>query len=166
MRAPRVALLLCAAIASAASAQNTAPGPIPVQQAGSEVPFAVRWGKWGAAALFLGFTAAGLVEHQAADNDFEALRQFCITSGACQIGSDGRYLDARAEQRYATVVHGDRVARAMFISGQVALAGAAALFVVELMKEKGTRNIPYSGLLVAPSRDGLRVGWRFTVGSP
>jgi hypothetical protein len=76
------------------------------------------------------------------------------------VGPDGRYLDPSAEERYQRVVVGDRRARAWLVGGQVALVGSVALFVIELTREKGSQNIPYSGLVVEPGRYGTRVGFR------
>lgn len=166
----RAAVALAALLtwsAGAAMAQN--PIPLPAggtRGGGADVPGIVKWGKWGAAALFLGLTTAGVLEHQSADDAYASLTRYCSNIGPCNLGPDGRYLNPTAEQMYQEVVDGDRQARALFITGQVALAGAAALFVVELMKERGTRNIPYSGFTAAPYRGGWNVGWRLTFGSP
>lgn len=136
------------------------PGPNPT-------PKAVRWGKWVVAGMWLGLTVGGVVEHHAADDAYNDLQQYCFDIGPCTIGPDGRYLNPEAETRYQDVVQGDRTARALFVTGQVALAGAAALFVVELLKEKGTHNIPFNGLVVAPARGGgMHVGWSLKIGSP
>ena len=136
------------------------PGPNPT-------PKVVRVGKWVAAGAWLGLTVAGVVEHNAADDAYNELQQYCFDIGPCTIGSDGRYTNPEAEARYQDVVHGDRSARALFVTGQVALAGAAALFVVELLKEKGTHNIPFNGLVVAPARGGgTNVGWSIRIRSP
>ena len=76
------------------------------------------------------------------------------------VGLDGRYANPAAEGHYQQVVSADRAARAWLVSGQVALGGAAALFVVELLKDHGTTNIPFQGLVVAPTRTGTHVGWQ------
>ena len=163
MKRAIVLLWLLAAPASLHAQATPAPQPGSSSQ---DVPFLVRWGKWGAALLFAGFTAYGALEHEQANEDYSQLRQFCLDIGPCTIGPDGRYIDPNAEALYQEVVQGDRTARASFIGGQIALAGAAALFVVELSRSKGTENIPYNGLVVAPSPYGLKVGWRLSFGSP
>ncbi|MFI5208370.1 MAG: hypothetical protein ACHQX4_10155 [Gemmatimonadales bacterium] len=146
------ACLANVAVVRAARAQDT-----PQTGASNPTPPAVKYGKWGAAALFAAFTAAGAIEHNAADDRFRALEQYCISTGPCAIGPDGRYTNPDAESRYQAVVQRDRVARVWFLSGQIAMGGAAALFVVELLHDHGTRNIPYSGLVVEPGKIGLRV---------
>jgi len=155
------ALLALGLLIPAARASAQAPGT-----AGGPTPALVHYGKWGAAALFATFTALGVVEHNRANARFEDLRRFCFDVGPCTIGADGRYADAQAEARYQAVVSGDRAARTWLISGQVALAGAAALFVVELLKEKGTQNIPSSGLEITPTPTGTRIGLRLPFRGP
>lgn len=161
----RRALLLAWLLACPALVQAQA-NPAPQGSSSEQVPFLVRWGKWGAALLFAGLTAYGAYQHEQANADYVLLRQYCLDVGPCTIGPDGRYTDPGPEALYQQVVQGDRTARASFIAGQVALAGTAALFVMELSRQKGTENIPYSGLTVAPSPYGLKVGWRLSFGSP
>jgi hypothetical protein len=156
----RRALLLATLLAVpefAEAQQPTAPPP---------VPGIVRHGKWGAAALFVAATGLGLLEHNRANNAFDDLRTMCGTTAQCSIGQDGRYTDPVAEAQYQTIVSGDRAARSWFIGGQVALAGTAALFVIELLHARGSPNIPYSGLLVTPTRDGTRIGLRLPIRLP
>ena len=119
------------------------------------VPGIVRTGKWIGAGVFAGSMALALLEHRAADNALDRLRSFC-RQASCAIGPDGRYIDPDAESRYAEVVNGDRMARVWLIAGQVTFVATAALFVVELTKDRGTTNIPFSGMVVEPGR----IGWR------
>lgn len=124
-----------------------------------EVPPIIRYGKWGAAALFAGFTTLGVVQHRNANQAFSRLQDFCRVGGSCAIGPDGRYANPAAESRYQDVVSNDRAARAWLISGQVALAGATAMFIVELLQQRETRNIPLQGLLIEPGAWDTRIGW-------
>ena len=126
----------------------------------------VRNGKWGAAALFVAATTIGFLEHNRADNAFDDLRTLCGNAVQCTIGPDGHYTDSAAEAQYQRIVAGDRAARSWFIGGQVALAGTAALFVIELLHARGAPNIPYSGFIVKPTRDGTRIGWRLPIRLP
>lgn len=139
--------------AGVAHAQQSEPKP--------NTPAIIHYGKWGAALVFAGFTALGVIEHSNANNSFAELQQFCLASGACAIGPDGRYLDPAAESRYQAVVRGDRAARSWLIGGQVALAGTAAMFIVELLKERGTTNIPLQRLIVTQHTGITRVGLLF-----
>lgn len=153
----RPAAALALALLVAAPAQRLA-----AQSADSgrpATPPIVHYGKWGAAALFAGLTSLGVIEHDRANAAFDRLTAFCLNVGPCGIGPDGRYANPAAESRYQEVVRGDRAARALLLSGQIALAGTAALFILDLMKEHGTPNIPFNGLLLEPGRQ-TRLGWR------
>ena len=154
-------LMLAALLAMpglATAQQPAAPPPL--------VPGIVHHGKWGAAALFVAATGIGLLEHRRANDAFDDLRTLCGTSAQCSIGQDGRYADPVAEAQYQKIVAGDRAARSWFIGGQVALAGTAALFVIELLHARGSPNIPYSGFIVKPTRDGTRIGIRLPIRMP
>jgi len=137
-------LALClAALASrgAAQAPDSARDNAPATR---NAPALVRLGKWGAAALFLGFTATGISHHNGADADYRALTSYCkVGGGSCLLTSDGTYVDPRSEELYQQVIAGDKAARAWLITGQVALAGAAALFIMQLSYEHGPHNIPF-----------------------
>lgn len=148
------AAALAACLANAAVVRSARAQDGPRNGEANPTPPAVKYGKWGAAALFAAFTAAGAIEHNEAESRFRALESYCISTGACTIGPDGRYADPNAESRYQAVIRRDRTARLWFLSGQIAMGGAAALFVVELLHDHGTRNIPYSGLVVEPGRIG------------
>lgn len=152
----RAAIIACAAAlcASPLMAQSDAPAR-PVRT----VSPVVHYGKWGAVLAFASLTALGALEHSQANEAYERLRGFCRDGGSCAIGPDGRYANPVAESRYQAVVTSDRAARTLLVSGQVALGGAAALFIVELLVDRGTKNIPLQRVLVAPQRDGAtRVG--------
>ncbi|MBI1723884.1 MAG: hypothetical protein HYR48_08260 [Gemmatimonadetes bacterium] len=138
-----------------------------VQSPGEFVtPPGIKYGKWAAAAAAVGFTALGIRTHHAANADFRALADYCRSRGACAIGPDGRYADPVAEERYRAVVRGDRAARAWLVSGQAALVGSAVLFVLELKRDRGPPNIPYSGFVVEPGAFGTRVGFRLPFRGP
>ena len=154
MRPASLALALLLA-ARAAAAQSGTPA-----QEQPEASAFVRYGKWGAAAMFVAFTAAGAIAHDHANADWDRLASYCRQGGVCTIGPDGRYTNPRAEAMYWDVVHQDRAARVWLIGGQAALAGAVTLFVIELRRHRGPPNIPFSGLTVEPGRLGLRLGYR------
>ena len=155
-RAAGIALVLALA---AGPALGQAPTGTDTQRAARTVSPVVHYGKWGAALLFAGLTGLGALEHSQANEAFEQLQDFCRGGGSCAIDSDGRYANPMAESRYQSVVSSDRTARMLLMGGQVALGGAAALFVIELLRDRGTTNIPLHRVLVAPQRNGLtRVG--------
>jgi hypothetical protein len=131
-----------------------------------EAPAAFRFGKWAAAGLAAGFTALAIDRHNGADRAYEALVAYC-RSTPCTLRPDGTYNDAGAEARYQDAVRLDRQARAWFIGGQAAIAGAVALFILEVRHgPREPSNIPYEGpprgggrwaLLLEPGRVGVRV---------
>ncbi len=123
------------------------------------VPFAIKWGKWAAAAAAVGFTALGVHSHNEGDAAYSSLIDYCRTV-PCPFAPDGRYADARAEALYQRVVRDDRAARAWLIGGQFAALGSAVLFVLELTRQREEPNIPYAGFLVETSPRGTRIGWR------
>jgi hypothetical protein len=103
----------------------------------------------------------GIRTHNNADDAFRDLASYCRSRGYCSLGPDGRYQDPEAERRYRDVVNGDRWARTWLVGGQAALIGSVVLFVMELKRGRGPQNIPYSPLVVEPSRAGAtRLGVR------
>ena len=152
-----LALALALALAPGAARAQAQPEP-------ARAPALVRWGKWAAAAAFAGFTVQGILRHHDADDAYDRLVRYCRSGGSCLLGPGGTYPDGRSEALYQESVRGDRAARAWLVAGQVALVGAAALFIVELNYDRGTRNIPYEPrAYVAPGRDGVLVGMRIAL---
>jgi len=141
------------------AAQATA--PLPPRQ----VPPLVKWGKWSAAAVFVGLTVQGISRHEDADAAYRQLVGHCRAGGSCVLAANGSYADPRSEALYQETVSGDRAARAWLITGQAALVGAVALLIVELSYEHGQENIPYEPrAYVAPGRGSVLVGLRVSVG--
>jgi hypothetical protein len=144
-------------------------GPLRAQTAdakGQSAPPAIKWGKWAAAALAAGFTALGIHQHNSGDAAYTALINYCTQAGPCPLASDGHYANAQAEALYQRVVRDDRSARAWLIGGEIAAVGSAVLFVLELGRDKGPPNIPYSGLLVEPGFRATKLGFRLPIGGP
>jgi len=107
-----------------------------------------------------GLVALGIRTHQQADDDFQALASYSRSQGLCELAEHGRYTDRVPEVCYWDIVGGARAARAYLLGAQAALVGSVVMFVLELKRGRGTRNIPYSGLIVRPGRFGTRVGVR------
>ncbi len=133
-------------------------------QSPQPAPALYRTGKWIAAAAAVTLTGIGIADHDQANAAYTQLVNYCA-GGTCQIGPDGHYTDPVAESKYNTVVQSDRAARVFLVSGQVALAGAVAMFILELHHAgKEPPNIPYHGLTIAPARIAgakvMRIGWR------
>jgi hypothetical protein len=150
-----VSLALAAVLAGPLHAQ-------PAPQAEHATPFAIRWGKWGAAALAVGFTALGVHQHNDGDAAYRELIARCQII-PCPIASNGRYADAAAEAIYQRVVRDDRSARAWLVGGELAAVGGAVLFILELSTNREPPNIPYSGLVLESDTRGTRVGWRIVL---
>lgn len=147
-----VGLVLGAALAGPLQAQTVPPAQL-------ETPFAIKWGKWAAAAMAVGFTAFGIHQHNDGDAAYSELIDRC-RAAPCPFAPDGRYADARAEAIYQRVVHDDRTARAWLVSGQLAAVSSAVLFVLQLSTNREPPNIPYSGLIVESDARGVRLVWR------
>ncbi len=151
-------------VVTAALLLTAAPRTGYAQLADAQPPATVRYGKWIAAALFGGFTALGVQEHERANDRFRELVGYCEDTGPCRVGPDGRYTNSEAEARYREVARGDRAARGWLVAGQVALLTSVTLFVIELRRGRNQR----AGLLQpfvafpgggAPSRVGVSVVW-------
>ena len=107
-------------------------------------PF-VKYGKWLLVGASAGMNYSALRAHNNAEDSFDALESTCLAARArCQLGPDGEYLDPEIEGLYQNSLHYDRIARGWLIGGEVALAGAAVLFVWELTRPKARPgNIPF-----------------------
>jgi hypothetical protein len=154
--------LVAAASAPPAFAQRDSAAP-----AAAPVPYrvapSITWGKWAAAAAAVGSTVLGIRQHNAGNNAYRDLVLYCGEVITCSIGSDGRYVDARAEATYQQVVRHDRSARAWLVVGQLAALGSAVLFVLELKHGGGPPNIPFNGITVDSGNGVTRVGYRIPI---
>ena len=149
------------AVAQTDTAATASPAAGAVRPA---TPRGVRYGKWAAAALAVGATAAGIHAHNAGNSAYAELVGYCSQITTCRLASDGRYADPMAEATYQRVVRADRSARVWLVAGQVSAVGAAVLFVMELSHAGGPPNIPFAGLLVEAGLRQTRVGVRVGVG--
>lgn len=141
-------LTACPAVSSLSAQEQPRPAPA-----------VYRYGKWTAALLAAGATAVGISTHNAANRAYDDLIDFC-RANPCRLQPDGYYVDAEAEARYDVVVRRDRAARAWFVAGQAAIAGAVALFILEIRHgPRDPANVPFSGLVLEPGRVGWRVAW-------
>lgn len=157
LRIVAVALATAAAPAAPARAQTDS-----LAGAREHSPPLIRYGKWAALALATGFTGAGAVAHERADDHFQDLLAYCRTGASCALGADGRYADPTAEATFQRSVRDDRIARRWLLGGQAALLGSAVLFMMELSRKGGPPNIPFSPYLVAgrnATQFGLQFGW-------
>jgi len=123
----------------------------------------VHYGKWLLAAGAVGFTILGEHEHRRSQHFWSQLLRICQADNqTCALGDDGRYINDQAEALYQESVYYDHRARHRLIAGQLSLLGAAALFIADLSgKVEKPGNIPFHGLTVAPTENGLHLGLRF-----
>lgn len=137
-------------LATPLMAQSARPSPL------------VHWGKWGAAGLSLGLHLLAISAHNRSDRTLRTLTANCFdTPAACDIGSDGAYVDPRSEAQFQSVLSDNRKARAYLITGEVALLGTVVLFVSDLTRKKAhPPNKPFNPE-IAPGPNGTtHVGFR------
>jgi hypothetical protein len=122
-----------------------------------------KYGKWLLIAGSAGMTYGAIQAHNQAEDSFDALEAHCLESRQrCALGPDGTYLDPTSEALYQESLHYDRSARRWLVGGEVALAGAAALFVWELTRPKERPgNIPFEPEIRSIRGGGTGVGLRF-----
>jgi len=124
----------------------------------------VHYGKWATAATAVGLTILAARENASAQDNWRALTALCRgDNAACQLRTDGRYVDYDAELLYQRTAYYDRRARSRLLGGQVALLASAALFIMDLRHQGGNPpNIPLHGLqmMAEPAGDGARIGVR------
>jgi len=142
--------------------------PLRAQQSGTEDerPWFVsvsRWAKWPTLAAAIGLTAAAIARKDDANEYFDRLETLCIEdSDACQLGSDGTYLNPAAENLYQETVRLDAQARRWMIGGQGFLFVSGGLFLIDLVAGKSKpKNIPFTPFEAYASPGTLGLRWRF-----
>jgi hypothetical protein len=105
----------------------------------------IKYGKWVLLAGAAGMNYFAIRAHNRAEKAFDGVESRCFeTRSRCDLGPDGRYLDAEIESFYQSSLRYDRIARGWLIGGESALAGAAVLFIWELARPKERPdNIPF-----------------------
>lgn len=133
------ALTLVVTIATpVTTAAQTTDGP-PSEQ-GSFLSYA-KWGVLGAAVTA---GVIGFAQHTDADDRFDAIEAICVSDPTrCAIGADGAYRDADLEARYQQVLDADANARTALVLSQIAVAGALAMFLLDLGGDGEPDNVPY-----------------------
>jgi hypothetical protein len=118
----------------------------------------LRVAKWTTAGLAAGAAVYGVLNNRKADDEFEQLEQVCVDQpDRCdERQPGGAYADADMEAQYQNIRALDRRARTALIAGQVGIAAAVVLFVLDLRHDDGPANIPYDPDLldIMPARDG------------
>lgn len=160
-RAITVAALL-AGLVPAVRAQETPATPPPRNWKEN----VVHYGKWTTAAAAVGLTILAAREHDRANESFQHLLSLChADNAACQLRSDGRYVDYQAELYYQQTLYYDHRARHRILGAQISVLTSATLFILDLRHHGGNPpNIPFNGsrleLSAEPLGDGARLGVR------
>lgn len=108
-------------------------------------PALVKYGKWILLAGALGMGYQASQSHKEADRAFDRLEDYCFElESRCARAPSGRYLDPVSESYYQRSLSHDRKSRGWLIGGEVALLGAAGMFIWELSRPKRPNpNIPF-----------------------
>ena len=141
-RATRVlALTIAVALVVVAPLRASAQAPSPPQP-GSPV---VRIAKWTLLAAAVGLGAYALQRSTDAADAYDALRALCLDApGRCAHGG-GEYADVEAEALYDRALAADRQAKIGIYTGEAALIGSVAMFIIDLRAGDGPPTIPFPG---------------------
>jgi hypothetical protein len=127
---------------------------------------ALRIAKWTMVGASVGAALYGFSNNQRADDAYEGLEQMCqadlVRCAARTPG--GAYTDPVLESEFQEIRRLDRRARTGLLVGQVAVASAVVLFIMDLRNGRPPPNIPYDGRAprLEPARDGgVALVWRF-----
>jgi len=121
------------------------------------------YGKWAALAGSVGLTTVAILRNRDADEIFDGLITLCSNAPLeCVRGDGGTYQGPDAERLYQETLRLDRQARGWMIGGQVALAAAGVMFLIDLVsKDQGPKNIPFTPLEVFSGSRTVGVRYRF-----
>lgn len=122
-----------------------------------------EYGKWAALAGAAGLTTVAILRNRDADEIFEGLTTLCRSAPSeCVRRDDGTYEGSDAERLYQETVRLDRQARSWMIGGQIALAAAGTMFLIDLVTgDQGPKNIPFTPLEVYSASRRVGVRYRF-----
>lgn len=155
-----MALALALTLPLSAQAQVQASDTVTVKP----VPAVAKVGKWVLLGATLGMGLLAASSHDKAESAYDDLEQYCASDQSrCDLNSGGTYIDPTAEGYYQESIRYDQHARRWFIGGEVALLGAAALFIWEFTRpHEKPDNIPFEPeFQVGPAntRLGVRVSF-------
>lgn len=147
MRKLLLVLALAAPIAPLQAQQTGDRFPAP-DSGRAEVRYAwrpLRIAKWTTLLVSGGAAAYGFTQNRSADRDYEQLERECEAQPvACLKGPDGEaYANANMEARYQRIVERDDRARVALLGGQLGIAAAVVLFIVDLPDRVTPEDIPY-----------------------
>jgi hypothetical protein len=110
----------------------------------------IKYGKWGLLVVTVGFNLAASEANERANESFDTLTGRCLSDPRlCTVDDSGIYNDPTSEELYQSTLQLDTSSRRFLIAGQVALLGAAAMFIYEFTRPPGTPddNIPFAPLV-------------------
>ena len=128
---------------AAQARRETRPGP------------AVKIAKWTLLGTAVGLGAYALRRSIDAADAYDALRTLCIESPARCAHRGGAYADTEAEALYDRALDSDRQAQLGIYTGEAALLGSVAMFILDLRTGDGPPTIPFPGTAVATVRVAL-----------
>ncbi|MEE8061736.1 MAG: hypothetical protein V3T16_07885 [Gemmatimonadales bacterium] len=123
----------------------------------------IKYGKWGLLVATVGLNLAASEANERANGSFDELEDRCFQDPQlCTVDSDGQYDDPGSEALFQRTVRLDTSARRFLIAGQVALLGAAAMFIYEFTRPPGEPedNVPFVPR-VQETQDGVGIGVEF-----
>ena len=123
----------------------------------------IKYGKWGLLVATVGLNLAASEANERANGSFAELEDRCFQDPqACTVDGGGQYNDPQSEALFQRSVRLDTSARRFLIAGQVALMGAAAMFIYEFTRPPGEPddNVPFAPL-IQETQDGVGVGLEF-----
>ena len=135
----------------------------PLRLMAQEVSPWIKYGKWGLLVVTVGFNLAASEANQQANGSFDELEDRCFQDPQlCTVNGDGSYNDAGSEALFQRSSRLDTSARRFLIAGQVALMGAAAMFIYQFTRPPGEPddNIPFVPV-VQETQDGVGLGVEF-----
>jgi hypothetical protein len=162
MKRSMIVMATLASVVPALGAQETPATPPPRNWREN----VVHYGKWTTAVAAVGLTVLAAREHDRANQSWQQLLSLChADNAACQLRSDGRYVDYQAELFYQQTVYYDHRARHRILGAQISVLTSATLFILDLRHHGGNPpNIPFNGsrlqLTAEPLGDGARLGLR------
>ena len=133
---------------------------LPRQIAAQELSPSIKYGKWGLLVVTVGFNLAASEVNERANESFDVLTGRCVNDPQlCTVDDSGIYNDPTSEELFQNTQQLDTSSRRFLIAGQVALLGAAAMFIYEFTRPPGTPddNIPFAPL-VQDMGDAVGVG--------
>lgn len=123
------------------------------------VPRVAKVGKWVLLGATLGMGLLAAKSHDRAEAAYDDLEAYCaVDRRRCDLTPGGKYIDPVTEGLYQSSLDYDSQARRWFLGGEVALLGAAAMFIWEFSKPHDRPDdIPFDPE-IRVTREAVRLG--------